>query len=196
MNKLKAFLMAALLAVGVSAQAEVVKVHTKGQYAYASYYTYDGCSYESTYVSASEMKDPGTSNTLYVYAGVYKYNYCTGSYQYGYGYTTADPADLKVAGNKATIKTTVPLNYYYGGGVGSTLTIDLTFIANGEWTSQGHSNYHYDTPTYRYMSRYVGSDKSADVTGSVSDGTTEFAVGASMYGYIGKSNSGYIQHTQ
>jgi hypothetical protein len=157
MSGLKKSMLAAALAVGFLSQdsAQAAPTQTVLRYkdlsASASFRGSDECSSTDVYISgftnvSSSGGKPRTS-TDGVYVSYSTFNWCTGEYTYGYGFT--EDASVTGTPRHVDVSATVPIEEYSaeGGPVLRTMTVNLSFAANGDYTSHGVNNYTYSTPS-------------------------------------------------
>lgn len=206
LSDLKKWMLVGALAVGLLAQSSALAAPSqtvlrfKDLSASASFYGSDECSSTSVYitgftnVSGSAGGPPSYSDG--VYASYDMFNWCTGEYTYGYGFSD----DATVTGNPShlTVSATVPITEYSSDGTTTrTLVVNLSFDPNGDYTSHGVSNYRYSTPFERGHYRFVGRSTSADVTGTVTlDGMDLLAGTTSQDATIYNSSSGFVSITR
>jgi len=126
-------------------------------------------------------------------ASVYYSRYDNCSYEYDYGYGEILGADFKSTGNlgNATVNATIPLTQY-GNSTGTTITLSLT------WTGVGSIGTTIDTQQVRMgdvttKTHFKGENRSAVVSGTVSDGVTTFTVATS--GDMNSTQTGLVQVT-
>lgn len=197
MKKILATALTLALASATSAAiAETIKYSTKDSYAYASWYASDDCSYSSLNVSASEAatRQTGSGPVTSSYVGVFysSSNWCTGEYDYGYGYAQG-AGDVNVEPKATRVQATLE-SYDYMSGEIKEIVVDLAFTGNGEYASRGMSNYMSTDGPIRTRSRSVGSSESANVAGTVTvNGVDLIQNSASAWASIGKSSSGSIE---
>jgi hypothetical protein len=203
MPGLKNSMLAAALAVGFLSQdsAQAAPTQTVLRYkdlsASASFHGSDECSSTDVYISgftnvSSSRGGPRTS-TDGVYASYNTFNWCTGEYTYGFGFT--EDASVTGTPRHVDVRATVPIEEYSseGGPVLRTMTVNLSFDANGDYTSHGVNNYTYSTPFERGHYRWVGRSTSADVSGTVTlDGMDLLATTTVRDATIFTSNSGSL----
>jgi hypothetical protein len=165
----------------------VFKFREKAVQAYFDSYDASGCIETSGYVVA-DLGLSGSDATAYV--AVSRYDYCTETYLYADGSTTQ--VNLQV-GNKldaASLIATIPVYDYYND-VSFDLAVNLAWTATGPAsTSSNHSTFR--GPGYKNVSTFRGTFRPAEATGSISDGTTNFAPNASYWAEIDNIKSGYV----
>jgi len=201
-----AMLVASIAVFGLPAQgnAEPIVDHyrLRGPAAYGALYAYEDCGYTDFYVNANAYWEKNalgapTSNNA-VYASFYQSRYCgdTWSYAYGSGFVSdAAQLDPKLESGSASVSFDV---YVYTCGFdGADYTCTETvvpFTGTMNWTGVGatsreKSSHSYKTPSAMYRSRYSGSSREAEVSGSATlDGdTVNFS---ESYGSLMSINSG------
>lgn len=178
--------------------ATIDKYQFKGENASASFYQYDECNSTSVYVSAytSITKSaPGApTEQMGAYLDYYNYNYCTGTYSSGSGSSPNATFTIDNKLSSATLKGTFAV-YDYSSGTTKTADVNLTWTGVGD-TNRGKSQYTYQTPTSTTRYRSVGSDREAQVSGSVIVDGTNLTANTSSYGYLSSSNSGSVDRTR
>lgn len=166
----------------------------KGENASASFYQYEDCSYTSIYVSAFDnlTKDaPGAPTTQQgAYIDYSTYNYCTGAYSYGYGFSDNASVTISNSLQSATLTGSFTLYNYYLG-TSQTANVNLTWTATGN-TYRSNSHSHSQGQGYLSNYRSKNTSRDAEVTGSITIDGTEVIAGLSSYGYLSSSNSGSL----
>lgn len=177
--------------------------HQQGETAYANFANMDaaGCVYTQIDVHAFEdrMQAPpgpperGSWATLYVY----QYDYCQErTLLNADGETVLSPDAFRVFGSlqSARVDAVITLNDFVSGGP---LQASLSFTWTG--TSelfQGGSSNHVRNAQYSISSRYTGSQRQADATGTILVGSTSIESGASGFAVIQSSETGRIEHVR
>jgi len=186
----------------------------KGHSATAQFESTSACVFSdvSVFVSDNLTRSSGTTTTQgsSVNLSTYSYNNCTGDYSYGWGYDTGT-VQLSQSGDSLTAQGNVVVYVYTGndsgsggtsaglagsgtgGGGGSASTVNYT--VNLTWKSFGApshsvSDFHFQSPGYLMQGHYTGSSQNAIVSGTLSDGTTNFAATPSIYGESISADSG------
>ncbi len=155
----------------------------KGFTASADYSSYDTTTcpggvytYYSVYAADNVQIDPSTSTTGGPLVAVFfsRWDNCTYSYTSYYGETTT--ANIKTTGDlgSATAQATIQLQDW-SANPGPTVTVDVT------WTGFGDISTTVDSISRRtgdtlYKSRFTGSNRMAMVNGTISDGTSTYAI--------------------
>lgn len=176
------------------ALAAASKYQVNGQNAYASFYKYDDCSYTDVYVSAFDnltKTAPGapTSQTG-AYLSYNTYDYCNGSYSYGYGFSDTANVTISNSGQSASLTGTFTLYDYYLG-TSKTADVNLAWTGTGN-TYRSNSHSHYQGPGYLSNYRSKSTSRDAEVTGSITVNGTNIISGLSYYASISSSNSGSL----
>lgn len=173
--------------------AETIKYSTKDAVATAGWSNEDECSYATIDVSGhqSVTRQSGTgpvSGSL-VNATFSSKNWCTGEMHEGYAY---GEGVLTIGNNSATIKASL-VGYDFFTGESATVDVDLNIVANGEY--KGKSVWRSTTAAgpVRTVSRQVGSYQSAEATGTLALNGLNLVSTDSIWGGLGKSNSGTIE---
>ena len=160
--------------------ADVRKTSTLGVEAYFSSTDPSGCIVTEVGLSArddtrKEPPEPGTTESL-VALSIYQYDNCTGEQLiFGNAFGWLEEGDLQISKRlgSATLNTTLIDFEDASGGPIREVYVDLTWSATGPATrSSGHT--HLTTPDCKYMGHWRGMSRFADVTGTVSAGTTNF----------------------
>ena len=153
----------------------------KGPSADAYFSTIDGsgCVFTDIYVFASDNTNQsppgraGKSSSVNMF--ISQYDTCTDTQLFAAdGFASLAPSEFQV--NKkltsASLRATVTM-FDYVSGTPFDVFVDLDWTGNGPLSRQnGHSN--YQSPGCSFKSRFNGTSRSAEVSGSVSDGTTNF----------------------
>lgn len=187
-----------VLSFSLPAMAAVTnKYQFKGNNAYASFYTYDGCSSSNVYISAykSITKDgPGApTSQVQAYLDYYNYNYCTGTYSSGYGYISNANFTIDNSLNSATLKDTFTV-YDYWSNTNKTVQVDVTWTGN-DISSKGKSTYLYQTPTSITRYRSTGETRDAGVSGTVTLDGTNLIANTNSYASLSSSTNGTLERT-
>lgn len=193
-----------------SAQVQAANERFNGSGASASWYSEDNGVYTDAYVFTTDSAYREKSNSYdqsWAYVSIYKYKigevcypdyYYGGDYcYYGYvpiegfnGYTDIAADSFKLQADKGAALNTTITGYDYINGTSKTITVAVNWSTT-EQPSHGSSSYRYNTENYMYNEHSVGSNASANATASISgDITMDF--GTTQWGYIYKSNSGYV----
>lgn len=181
----------------------------KGHNATAQFETTAGCVISDVYVFASDnfsRSGGATAQSSYVYLNTYSYNTCTGDTSYGWG-ADGGAVQLSQSGDSFTAQGTIVVYIYSGsggtsagtlggsgtggGGTSSTVnyTLNLTWKSFGQPSSQV-SDSHYQSPGYITNMHFTGTSQNALVSGTLSDGTTNFAATPSTFGEWISADSG------
>jgi hypothetical protein len=163
--------------------------HVKGKTVQAGFDSYDasGCVETSAYV----VGDLGLSGSdAAAYVSVSRYDYCTGAYLYADGSTTQINLQVDNKLDASSLTATIPVYDYYND-VSFNLAVNLAWTATGPAsTYSDHSTFR--GPGYKNVSSFRGTFRPAEATGSISDGTTNFAPNASYWAEIDKIKSGSV----
>jgi hypothetical protein len=182
----------------------------KGHDATAYFESTSGCVISDVDVFASDdfSRSSGTtSQSSYVYLNTSSFNTCTGDFSYGWGYD-AGAVQLSASGDSLTAQGNIVVYVNSGsggtsagtlggsgtgGGGGSTSTVNYTL--NLTWKSFGQpsrqvSDSHFQSPGYITNMHFTGTSQNALVTGTLSDGTTNFAASPSTFGEWISASSG------
>lgn len=181
----------------------------KGNNGTAHFESISNCVYSNVDIFASDnlSRSSGTTTqSSYVYLSTYSYNSCTGDYSYGWGF---DNGTVLFSQTKGTLNAqgTIAVDMFTGnggtsagvagsgtgGGGGSTSTV--TYTLNLTWKAFGTPNrqvsdFHYQSPGYITQGHFTGTSQNAIVSGTLTDGTTNFASTPSAYGEWISADSG------
>jgi hypothetical protein len=195
----------ALASLSLPAMAATEKYQVKGQSANAGFYQVaDECTSTSVYVSAFDnlTKDaPGAPTAQkQAYLDYYSFNACTGQSTYGYGTSSDATFKPNTQLSSATLTGTFTLTEYPFGtedpqGTTKTAQVSLTWTGTGD-TYRGNSHSHYQGPGFISNSRYTGTYRDAQVSGTVLLDGKNLISGLESYGSLNSSNSGYLQITR
>lgn len=176
----------------------------------AQFESTSGCVISDVYVFASDnfSRSGGTTTpSSYVYLNTYSYNTCTGDYSYGWGFDNG-AVQLSQSGDTFTAQGNIAVDVYSstgggtsagvmgsgtGGGGGTSTTVNYTL--NLTWKGFGTpsrqvSDSHYQSPGFITNLHFTGTSQNALVTGTLSDGTTNFAASSSTFGEWISADSG------
>ncbi|MGZ3714968.1 MAG: hypothetical protein ACXVA4_06085 [Ktedonobacterales bacterium] len=184
----------------------------KGHDASAYFESISGCVISDVDVFASDdfSRSGGTTTQgSFVYLNTSSYNTCTGDISYGWG-SDAGTVQLSASGDSLTAQGNIVVYVYSysgsggtsagtlggsgtggGGGTSSTVnyTLNLTWKSFGQPSSQV-SDSHFQSPGYITNMHYTGTSQNALVSGTLSDGTTNFAATPSTFGEWISASSG------
>jgi hypothetical protein len=135
------------------------------------WYSGTECAESYTWVSGALNRLPEKQSHIEV--SVESYDYCTGTYSAASGGTS--PANLAVSKDlsTATAKATVTL-YDWWTERTFDVAIDLAWNATSPMV-RTRERYSFTTPGFRYTGKFDGKERYASVSGSISDGMTNFA---------------------
>ena len=121
-----------------------------------------------------EPPEPGTTESLLVLS-IYQVNDCTGEQLlFAEGYTWLDEGDLQVSKKLQSATLNATVNLEDAGAAGNfDVDVDLTWTAT-EPATRSSSHSHLDQRDCKIISHWRGMSRFADVTGTVSVGTTNF----------------------
>lgn len=183
----------------------------KGHNASAFFESSSGCviSDVDVFVSDNFSRSGGTTTQgSFVYLNTSSFNTCTGDFSYGYG-SDAGTVQLSSSGDSLTAQGNIVVNVFTGsgggtsagtlggsgtgGGGGTSTTVNYTL--NLTWKSFGQpsrqvSDTHFQSPGYITNMHFTGTSQNALVTGTLSDGTTNFAASPSTFGESFSADSG------
>jgi hypothetical protein len=169
----------------------------RGQTAEASFFADDGCvaTGASVYVVDGHSQNPPGSGDRYSYVSVWLwgYDYCNWQELFGGGgSTTLAPGEFQIDRklSSASLITTVEVWDWMTDTL-MTITVDLTWTGTGDLERGSYTSHHVSSG-YKVHSRFRGTFRDATATGSVSDGTTNFAVGSMGWASLGSVQHGWI----
>lgn len=192
---------AALLVPAIT-RAESYSYHYRGNSAYASATTTDGCITTWINVSFAESRyqnppgSPDAGATVLVY--VSQFDWC----QYtslldAFGESVLPQSAFEINGSlqSAHLSTTIQA-FDSSSGTAIPIVVDLTWNGTGSPTRSHYSNW-ARYPTYSYRSRSNGEYRYADVSGSIAAGTLSLAIVPGMsWGELYSSSSGTVAITR
>jgi hypothetical protein len=118
------------------------------------------------------------SRGSFVYLTIYQYDYCADlALRVAEGWASIGEGDLQVAKKlgSATLSTVVTM-YDWASDSYFDVSVDLSWSATAP-TIQQSSSFRSHTPECKYHSRFRGSFRSADVNGTITDGSTNYTTG-------------------
>ncbi len=196
-----------------SAQPLSTNIKYKGISADAYWSSEQDGIHTDVYVFASEYSTQEKSekyNGSGSYVGIYQYTigdevcqeweqvyYCWNEYiplKSFFGYTESAPSTFQNSGRlgSATLDTTIN-GYDYVTDSAKSVTINANWIGDGEY-STGNGHYNYRSGSYSYSGHYVGTDRAATATATIS-GDMTLDLGSSSYGYLHNTKAGYAYVT-
>lgn len=161
----------------IASAAEMYK--WKGPGADAYFFSDDGCVTTDVSVftrNETSQNPPGKpSKNSFVYLTIYQYNYCEGlELRNAEGFAWIAPNDLRVEKKLswATLSTTVSM-YDWTSDTFFDAYVDLAWNATGPAVKE-KSQYRSHAPGCKYHSRFQGTFRSAEVYGTVTDGSANY----------------------
>ncbi|HWQ13754.1 MAG TPA: hypothetical protein VNL77_13205 [Roseiflexaceae bacterium] len=173
----------------------------KGQSASAFFSSTDptGCVFTDVFVFASDdaLQSPPGPGGAASGAGItiFQFDVCTGTPLLdASGFSSLAPADFQVSArlNTATLNTTIevfPFGPYPSPSF--PVTINLTWTGTGA-LSRENSHFHFQSEGFMVNTHFNGSFRSAEASGSVSDGVTNFTPEPSSFAQIQSLKSGTV----
>ena len=111
-----------------------------------------------------------------------------------FGYAEFDPAKFETTNRLVTASLYTTINGYdYLAESEKTITVNIDWLGEGEY-STGNSHYNYHSQSYSCRGTYVGTDRTATASGSIS-GDLSMDLGSSAYGYLHNTRSGTVYVT-
>ena len=189
----------------------------KGHNGWADFQSNSDCVSSDVYVYVSDdfsRAGATTTDSSSISLNTSSYNYCTGDFSYGWGYDDTGAVQFSQTGSSLTAQGNVVVYMYTsnggtsaglagsgtgGGGGGSTSTV--TYTVNLTWKGYGTpsrsvSDFHYQSPGFITQGHYTGTSQTAIVSGTLSDGITNFAATPSIYGESINASSGTFVNIQ
>lgn len=162
----------------------------------------DGCTYTDAGTSIFDnFTNPGKTSTQSVQVYIYIFNQCTGqvvesasnfdpsTYTSDFTGTLTFSRDL----SSASVNGTAPLYDNFSGALLGNATIALTWKGYGPTFTFSNTN-HYRGAGFLWNSHSTGSNRSAEVAGSLIDQTgTNYAAAPSLNGDLSNSQGGTVQ---
>ncbi len=160
----------------------------------ASFASNSDCVTTDIWVFATEgfARSGATSGeSTYAYVSTNSYNSCTGANSWGSGYDFNGAIQWSQATSTLAVQGNVNVNTYNSDGTTSTTpyTINLTWQGYGKPTRQMDS-FHTESPTYLSQGHIDGTSQIAYASGTLSDGTTNFAASGTTSSEMMFANSG------
>ena len=154
---------------GETADAFFFSVDSGGIETFVSVFASEG-------VSQSPPGRPGTSSEVFVSIFQFDPNAQVALLD-AFGFATLDDSAFSTSGNleSASLTTTVEV-FDFVSGTSFPVSIALDWDGTGD-LELGNSHSNFGSPGCRFISRFQGSFRSAEATGSVSDGATDFTQG-------------------
>ena len=154
-----------------------------------SWSTTDGCIYSNVSVMAStqtvKSSTGGTSTGQYATLSIDRYDNCTWSWLGSLSGSAAidkNSFQMDKQLNNAHLQINIPVSDW-NTGVASNFTVDLTWTGSGELL-KGKTRNQYQSPTCKYTYTSSGSSRNATISGSISDGSTEYLNSATATGSL------------
>jgi len=171
--------------------------HFKGKSADAFFSSSDGCVFTDVFVFASEeifQNPPGPSSAS---SGanlfISQFDACTGEQLLAAdGFASLADPDFQVARKltSATLNATVNV-FDFVSGTSFDVFVDVTWTGTGPLGRQ-NGNFHFHSPGCNFNSHFNSTFRSAEASGSVSDGATNFTPDPSLGASIFSARSGDV----
>jgi hypothetical protein len=153
----------------------------------------DGCVISDTFVQGfNNLMRPGNTATQTVFVSMEKFNNCTGEFlsgafsqdftgtvQFGSGLSTAAVVGAATMVDEMTSNT-------------FSLSVNLTWQGFGATTSF-FDNSHQRGPGFMFNTHFNGTTRGAAASGTISDGTTNFAASPTLNGNLSDNSGGTVQ---
>lgn len=159
----------------------------------------DGCVYSGANVYAFQdilhgPPDAPTTQTA-VFLGVQSFDCNTGNWVSASGESSDITFTVDNHLKSAHLVATVPVTDDYTGNPAGTITVNVTWQGYG-LPAQQIDNSHFRTSGMIFSTHYTGDNESATASGTVSDGTTNYAAMPTMFNDIQSVRSGTISITR
>jgi hypothetical protein len=196
------FVFSACLAITLPAAATPHAQHSRvqGDTASAEFFSYDasGCISTDVFVFVSESREhnqPGApTDGGQVFADISRYDECHGfaPVEFLFGDAPLAPEDFQTSGNaqSATFHKTLVMSSFLTGN-STPVTFDITWNGDGAPTTS-HTHQVYSSPGLRFSASLHGTSRPATATGSISDGTTQFAPVPSLSASLTSTTTGSV----
>ena len=164
----------------------------KGQTAFATFESTTSCTVTDifVFVNANFSRSGGSTQTsTFLNLSTEVFNTCTGDFTEGFG--QAFNPTVQSSSGTLTAQGSVDVQTFNPDGTTSTTTysVNLTWQGFGKSSRQVDSM-HFQSPGFITQSHFTGTTQSALVTGTLSDGTTNFAGSSPTFGESLGANSG------
>ncbi len=169
----------------------------KGNSADAFFSSFDGCVLTEVSIFASEgvfKSGPGrgtesSATSLFIS----QFDFCADAQVLAAeGFADLSPSDFEVANklSSATLDATVNV-FDFVSGSSFDVDVNLTWTATGGLSRQNVNN-HFTSPGCKVHSRFRGTSREATVSGSISDGSTNFTPEEGLFGLISAVKTGDV----
>jgi hypothetical protein len=190
-------------AASADAATEVQRFEVKGQNASAYFSSVDGTGCIVTYagvfagdqVTQSKPQPSTTSSSVYVFLDIV--DTCTWTYltsAYGYAELAPDQFVVDKKLSSADLAAAVEL-YDYVTGASFTVDVDLHWTATGSPTQTGSRSF-YRSPGFSVKYNSKGAFAPASATGTILEGSTNYAANPSDYADLSDAQSGEMVKTK
>jgi hypothetical protein len=187
----------------VDAATEVQKFAVKGQAASAYFSSVDdtGCivSYAGVFagdqITQSKPQPSTTVSSVFVFLDIV--DNCTWTYlTSASGYAELAPDQFVVDKKLSSADLTAAVELYnYVTGASFLVDVDLHWTATGSATQSGSRSF-YRSPGFSVKSNFKGAFAPASATGTILDGSTNYAVNPSDYADVSDTQSGEMVKTK
>ena len=188
------------LAVPAAAAPHAQHSRVQGDTASAEFISYDasGCIYTGVFVFVSESREhtqPGApTDGGQVFADITRYDVCQGFALVDalFGDAQIAPEEFQTSGNaqSATFHKTLVMSSFLTGN-STPVTFDLTWTGDGDPTTS-HTHQVYSSPGLRFSASLHGTSRPATATGSITDGTSQFAPLPSISASLNSTTTGSV----
>lgn len=174
-----------------SAWAATSTFQVRGYTVYAYFSSVDSTGCVVTEGSISSDTSSGRGGQPFTEASVDQYDQCRNTLDLGdWGQIDSSPAQISTTLTSASLQATIPATDDLGNP--ATITVDLTWTSTSG-TMHGVNTGHTGGGSFSTSFHDNGFWSEATATGTISDGTTNFASGATQFASIGKYTDGYVE---
>jgi hypothetical protein len=171
------------------------KYKFQGETAQASIYSEDECGYSYVNLIASDnwyLDTPGGTKTSLLELWYEASDWCTYSFQYGYGLAELAKDDFTISSSlsSASANATFEVCDFYSGTC-QPAEVSLTWAATGP-RYQNRSQWSSGVPGCRTMSKYKATSRDASISGSILIGGVDYASGLDVYATLNNVTDGYM----
>jgi hypothetical protein len=168
--------------------------HFRGQAGQARFTSSDGCIQTNVevFIIDNTFPKPPADSGWEAAVAIRQSDFCTGT-QLMDAFGTLAEQDFLVKGNLeyATLNTAINVSDSVSG-FSFEVIVDLTWTGTGDLSSS-NEHFHMVFPDFIVNGHFKGTGRPAEVSGSVSDGTTNFTPAPSLFAEFGSFKSGTVQ---
>jgi len=187
-----------LVALAVTSTLAGDIIRFSGRFAEAFFFSTDGCIAVFVGVFANDgtfqaPPGPGSSSSgASIFISQFDCN--TGASFDAFGFAPLADPDFQVFGrlNSARLNTTIPVFVLDSSVPVANVDIDLTWTGT-DGLSRGNSHTHFSSPNCTINSRFNGTFRSAEASGSVSIGARNFTPNPSEFAMLSSTRNGTVE---